>query len=115
MTDLGKGGGQTFKIVSPNDANPKEGLLSATSPVAQALIGHAVRGRDEIKIPVGVRKLRIEQSLERSPSRRMPTAATTDSEGKSDADQRGCRRRLGWRIRARVRPRHGDWLPRAPW
>ncbi len=41
VTDLGKGGSQNFKIVSPNEANPKEGLISTTSPVAQALIGAA--------------------------------------------------------------------------
>jgi transcription elongation factor GreA len=60
VTDLGTGGGQTFKIVSPNDAKPKEGLISAVSPVAQALIGARVGDEVEIKIPAGVRRLRIE-------------------------------------------------------
>jgi len=60
VSDLGTGAQQTFKIVSPNDANPKEGLISATSPVAQALIGHRVGEEVEISIPAGVRRLRIE-------------------------------------------------------
>lgn len=60
VTDLGTGAGQTFKIVSPNDAKPKEGLISATSPVAQALIGRLAGDEVEIQIPAGVRRLRIE-------------------------------------------------------
>ena len=60
VSDLGTGAQQTFKIVSPNDAKPKEGLISATSPVAQALIGHRVGEEVEISIPAGVRRLRIE-------------------------------------------------------
>ena len=60
VTDLGTGAGQTFKIVSPNDAKPKEGLISAVSPVAQALIGRRVGDEVEIAIPAGVRRLRIE-------------------------------------------------------
>jgi len=60
VTDLGKGGTQTFKIVSPNEASPKDGLISSSSPVAQALIGRRVGDEVEIAIPAGVRKLRID-------------------------------------------------------
>jgi transcription elongation factor GreA len=60
VTDIGKGGTQSFKIVSPNDANPKEGLISSSSPVAQALIGSRVGDEVEIAIPAGVRKLRVD-------------------------------------------------------
>jgi transcription elongation factor GreA len=60
VTDLGKGSTQSFKIVSPNDANPKEGLISTTSPVAQALIGGRVGDEVQLPIPAGVRKLRID-------------------------------------------------------
>ena len=60
VTDLGKGTTQTFKIVSPNEASPKDGLLSSSSPVAHALIGS--RPGDEVKIatPAGVRRLRVD-------------------------------------------------------
>jgi transcription elongation factor GreA len=60
VTDLGKGGSQSFKIVSPNEANPKDGLISSTSPVAQALIGARVGDEVEIQIPAGVRRLRVD-------------------------------------------------------
>ena len=60
VTDLGKGGTQTFKIVSPNEASPKDGLLSSGSPVAQALIGSRPGDEVEIPIPAGVRRLRVE-------------------------------------------------------
>ncbi len=60
VTDLGTGATQSFKIVSPNEASPKEGLISSSSPVAQALIGSSVGDEVEIAIPAGVRKLRVE-------------------------------------------------------
>jgi transcription elongation factor GreA len=60
VTDLGTDTGQKFKIVSPNDAKPKEGLISATSPVSKALIGRRVGDEVKITIPAGVRRLRIE-------------------------------------------------------
>ena len=60
VTDLGKGDSQSFKIVSPNEANPKEGLISSSSPVAQALIGSRVGDEVEIEIPAGVRRLRVD-------------------------------------------------------
>jgi transcription elongation factor GreA len=60
VTDLGKSETQTFKIVSPNEANPKEGLISSSSPVAQALIGSRPGDEVEIAIPAGVRKLRVD-------------------------------------------------------
>jgi transcription elongation factor GreA len=60
VTDLGKGTTQSFKIVSPNDANPKEGLISSTSPVAQALIGATVGDEVQLPIPAGIRRLRID-------------------------------------------------------
>jgi transcription elongation factor GreA len=60
VTDLGKGSTQTFKIVSPNEASPKDGLLSSSSPVAQALIGSRPGDEVEIPIPAGVRRLRVD-------------------------------------------------------
>lgn len=60
VTDAAKGTVQHFKIVSPNEANPKEGLISSSSPVAQALIGSRVGDEVEITIPAGVRRLRID-------------------------------------------------------
>lgn len=60
VTDLNTERQQTFKIVSPNEANPKQGHLSALSPVAQALDGSAVGEVVEVAIPAGVRRLRID-------------------------------------------------------
>jgi transcription elongation factor GreA len=60
VTDLGTGGTQTFRIVSPNEADPKQGMLSSSSPVAQALLGHSAGDEVEVAIPAGVRRLRID-------------------------------------------------------
>ncbi len=60
VLDQDKGSTQSFRIVPPNEANPKEGLLSSSSPVAQALLGRRVGDEVEIAIPAGVRRLRVE-------------------------------------------------------
>ncbi len=60
VTDLGKDETQTFTIVSPNEARPREGLISSSSPVAQALIGARVADVVEIATPAGARRLRVE-------------------------------------------------------
>ncbi|MDE3131372.1 MAG: transcription elongation factor GreA [Acidobacteriota bacterium] len=60
VTDLGTDATQTFKIVSPNEATPKDGLISSSSPVAQALIGSRAGDVVEIEIPAGVRRLRVD-------------------------------------------------------
>jgi transcription elongation factor GreA len=51
---------KTYKIVSPHDANPGEGTLSAASPVAQALLGHRAGDIVEVTTPSGSRSLAIE-------------------------------------------------------
>lgn len=60
VTDLGTGASQSFRIVPPNEAKPKEGLLSSSSPVAQALMGARAGSEVEIAIPAGIRRLRVE-------------------------------------------------------
>jgi transcription elongation factor GreA len=60
MTDLASGEAREVKIVSPNDARPGHGLLSAVSPVAQALIGHRAGEVVQVETPGGVRELRVD-------------------------------------------------------
>jgi transcription elongation factor GreA len=60
VTDVGKDESRSFTIVSPNEAKPGEGLLSSSSPVAQALIGHKVGDLVGVPTPAGVRQLRVD-------------------------------------------------------
>jgi transcription elongation factor GreA len=60
ITDLGSGRTREVKIVSPNDARPAQGMLSASSPVAQALIGHKPDDLVKAETPGGMRELRID-------------------------------------------------------
>jgi len=50
---------QTWRIVSSHDASPREGLLSAESPVAQALMGRAVGDEVSVALPRGRRALTV--------------------------------------------------------
>lgn len=59
-TDRSTNRQHTFRIVSPHDARPSEGALSAASPVARALIGRGVGDVIEVPTPTGVRRLRVE-------------------------------------------------------
>jgi len=60
VTDLATGRPRTFKIVSPHDARPGEGMLSAASPVAQALVGHSPGAVVRVRTPAGERELRVD-------------------------------------------------------
>ena len=50
---------QTWRIVSSHDAAPREGRLSAESPVAVALLGRAPGDQAAITLPKGKRTLTI--------------------------------------------------------
>jgi transcription elongation factor GreA len=53
------GAEQTWRIVSSHDAAPREGRLSAESPVAVALLGRAPGDQAAITLPKGKRTLTI--------------------------------------------------------
>ncbi len=50
----------TYTIVSPHEADLREGKLSIKSPIGQALLKNKVGDIVEVKVPVGILKLRIE-------------------------------------------------------
>jgi transcription elongation factor GreA len=50
---------QTWRIVSSHDASPREGRLSAESPVAVALLGRAPGDHAAVTLPKGRRTLTI--------------------------------------------------------
>ena len=54
-----EGGEQTWRIVSSHDASPRDGLLSAESPVATALLGCAQGDETSVSLPKGKRTLTI--------------------------------------------------------
>jgi transcription elongation factor GreA len=54
-----EGAEQTWRIVSSRDAAPKEGRLSAESPVAVALLGRAPGEQISVSLPKGKRTLTV--------------------------------------------------------
>ncbi len=55
----GDGAEQTWRIVSSHDAAPREGRLSAESPVAVALLGRRIGEQVSVSLPRGKRLLSI--------------------------------------------------------
>ena len=53
------GGEQTWQIVSSHDAAPREGKLSAESPMAVALLGRAAGDQISVTLPRGTRTLTV--------------------------------------------------------
>ncbi|MGM9753553.1 MAG: transcription elongation factor GreA [Candidatus Cryptobacteroides sp.] len=49
----------TFTIVGESEADFSKGKLAATTPIAKALIGHAVGDIVEAKVPAGILKFKI--------------------------------------------------------
>lgn len=60
MTNLATGQKMTYTIVSPHEANMSEGKLSIKSPIARALLGKKEGDVVEVRVPIGVLKLRVE-------------------------------------------------------
>lgn len=44
----------TYAIVTESEANFKENKISATTPIAKALIGHKVGDKVQVKVPAGM-------------------------------------------------------------
>ena len=59
MLDEESGNVQVWTIVGPTEADLAKGKLSAESPVAGALLGHAPGDVVEVETPRGARKYRI--------------------------------------------------------
>jgi transcription elongation factor GreA len=54
-----EGAEQTWRIVSSHDASPREGRLSAESPMAVALLGRAQGDETSVTLPKGKRTLTV--------------------------------------------------------
>ena len=60
MTNLKNNARMTYTIVSPHEANLREGKISIKSPIAQALLNKKAGDTVEVQVPAGTLKLRIE-------------------------------------------------------
>ena len=49
----------TYTIVSESEANFREGKISVATPIAKALLGHAVGDVVNVKVPAGVQELEV--------------------------------------------------------
>lgn len=61
LTNLNTKKEVTYKIVSENEANLKEGKISVTSPIGKGLLGKVVGDVADVVVPAGVLKFRIEK------------------------------------------------------
>jgi len=59
LRDVESGAEVLYTLVGQEEANPMEGLISITSPIAKALLGHGIGETIEIKVPRGVIKYTI--------------------------------------------------------
>lgn len=60
LTNLENQSKMAYTIVSPHEANLKEGKISVKSPIAQALMNKKKGDIVEIRVPAGMLKLRID-------------------------------------------------------
>ncbi|MCR4959627.1 MAG: transcription elongation factor GreA [Prevotella sp.] len=60
MTNLNNNALMSYTVVSPHEANLREGKISIKSPIAQALLGKKVGDVVAVQVPIGMMKLRIE-------------------------------------------------------
>ena len=60
MTNLATKANMTYTLVSPHEADLREGKMSIKSPIAQALSGKKVGDTVSVRVPAGTLQLRIE-------------------------------------------------------
>ena len=60
ITNLANNARMAYTLVSPHEANMKEGKISIKSPIGQALLGKKVGDSVDVHVPAGTIKLRIE-------------------------------------------------------
>jgi len=60
ITNLKNNARMTYTIVSPHEANLREGKISVKSPIAQALLNKKAGDTVEVQVPAGRLTLRIE-------------------------------------------------------
>ena len=60
LTNLANQSRMTYTLVSPHEANIREGKMSIKSPIAQALAGKKAGDTVSVKVPAGTLQLRIE-------------------------------------------------------
>ena len=60
MTNLNSNAKMSYTLVNPHEANLREGKISIKSPIGQALKGKKAGDVIEVRVPVGLLKLRIE-------------------------------------------------------
>ena len=61
LTNLGTKKKVTYKIVSENEANLKDGKISVTSPIGHSLLGKVIGDIVEVQVPAGVIKFQVEK------------------------------------------------------
>lgn len=60
ITNLANNARMTYTIVSPHEANLREGKISIKSPIANALVGKRAGDVVEVRVPAGMQTFRIE-------------------------------------------------------
>lgn len=60
ITNLANNARMTYTIVSPHEANLREGKISIKSPIANALVGKKAGDVVVVRVPAGVQNFRIE-------------------------------------------------------
>ena len=60
LTNLATKKKVTYKIVSENEANLKEGKISVTSPIGKSLLGKVIGDTVEVNVPAGKINFRVD-------------------------------------------------------
>ena len=61
LTNLNTKKQVSYKIVSENEANLKDGKISVTSPIGNSLLGKVIGDVVEVIVPAGVLKFKVEK------------------------------------------------------
>ena len=61
LTNMGTKKNVTYKIVSENEADLKQGKISVTSPIGKSLLGKVIGEIVDVSVPAGMLKFKVEK------------------------------------------------------
>jgi transcription elongation factor GreA len=59
IQDMDKGATYTYMLVGTEESDPKENKISVSSPVGKAIIGRTIGDEVSVRVPRGIRRLKI--------------------------------------------------------
>ena len=107
LKDMAKASEIEYKLVTSEEADAAQGLISTTSPIGRALLGRREGDEVQVQTPAGVKRVRVGAAEDDSRGRLAPTSTANELEAPAAVNRRPGRPVRGRPRRSDPRGGHG--------